>query len=581
MHLKLTVKKLPHGIVVKTGPVETSIAVYHLVIIFGSLETSGDGTVEKGIQEIRNTIKEKAGIPGEQFILTKLNQIEGQYKELTSIKRTRRGLLDFVGNFGKIAFGLGTEKDNMELKKVISDNHDSLEMIVHKSNKLLTIINATNYEISENRNAVNHLLESTNRLNEWIKEIKLNQIMYKGLMFKVDVLQEHINHVRRIKDKVSRIRKDLERGFLSEDLLPMESLRSLINSPLIPMGSKFINPIEWYYSGLKVKLVNMGNELVYSINLPLVSDARAVVTTFQSFPTPNVDKNVTIQMEIEGASILNSLTGQVTDLSNQCFGTDPMVCPPLPVRRDSREIYSCKTALLRKTDVAKYCPVKVTIDRQDHFYYHDVNCFILVTWGTDIVEECLHSETISLSPGTYMLEWKGECSLCTRHHCIPGTIETGSTLRLNNTWRAVTIPKIKSFADLKLPSHLNLPSKLSGVKIVKLEELLMNAASGIKWSSERTSLTIDCIIIFLVVVFVIAVLFVYYKYCYKSYSVCNKSSNDAVVISDIETVKSTPGEAERGLLLMQPATQAEALPQVLQTPLFNTYPMTCVIGKKE
>ena len=90
VQLKLTVKKLPHGIVVKTGPVETSIAVYHLVIIFGSLETSGDGAVEKGIQEIRNTVKEKGGIPGEQFILTRLNQIEGQYKELTSIKRTRR-----------------------------------------------------------------------------------------------------------------------------------------------------------------------------------------------------------------------------------------------------------------------------------------------------------------------------------------------------------------------------------------------------------------------------------------------------------------------------------------------------------
>jgi len=373
----------------------------------------------------------------------------------------------------------------------------------------------------------------------------------------------------------------LERGFLSEDLLPMESLRSLINSPLIPMGSKFINPIEWYYSGLKVKLVNIGNELVYSMNLPLVSDARAVVTTFQSFPTPNVDKNVTIQIEIEGASILNSLTGQVTDLSNQCFGTDPMICPPMPIQRDSHEIHSCKSALLRKIDVAKYCPVKVTIDRHDHFYYHDVNSFILVTWGTDIVEECRHSETISLSPGTYMLDWEGECSLCTRHHCIPGTIETGSTLRLNNTWRAVNIPKIKSFADLKLPSHLNLPSKLSTVKIVKLEELLMNAPTGIKWSSERTSLTIDCIVIFFVVMLAIAVLIVYYKYCYNSYTVCNKSSNDDVVLSVTETVKSTPGEAEQTLPLMQPVTQAEALPKVLQIPLFKTYPVTYGVEKKE
>ena len=211
---KLTVKNIPHGIVSKTGQVVTGVAVYHLVIVFGRPEMSGDrDVITKEIQEIRNKIQEKGGIPGEQFILSRLSQVEEQYMELTNTPRSKRGLFDFVGDFGKTVFGVGTEKDIVELRKIISDNRHSLESIVHKNNKLVSIINATNYEISENRNAVNQLVESNRLLNEWINETKLNQIMYKGLMFKVDVLQEHVNHVRRIKDKILRIRKDLERGF--------------------------------------------------------------------------------------------------------------------------------------------------------------------------------------------------------------------------------------------------------------------------------------------------------------------------------------------------------------------------------
>ena len=86
---------------------------------------------------------------------------------------------------------------------------------------------------------------------------------------------------------------------------------------------------------MQVKLVNIGNELVYSVNLPLVSPETVFATTFKSYPTPNLDKNVTIQIKVEGSSVMNGQTGQVADVTDQCVGNHPMVCPTVPVRRNS------------------------------------------------------------------------------------------------------------------------------------------------------------------------------------------------------------------------------------------------------
>jgi hypothetical protein len=284
---------------------------------------------------------------GQELILARLSMITEQYNSITS--RRKGGLIDFVGDMVKSLFGFGTDKDVQELKGIVSQNRNSLKTIVHNTKHLLSVVNVTRYEMIENRKAINQLIDATKLLKEWVENTKFrvdrsfkHVQIYQGLMFKIDMLQQHVNHIRRVKDKVLRMRNDLERGFLSEDLLPLESLESLINSPLIPTGTEFIQPLNWYYSGLKVKLVNIMNELVYSVNLPLVSTDQAFATTFISYPTPNVNEIVTIKVDVQGSSLFNSLTGQVVDIADQCYGTDPLVCPPMPVRRDNLQVFTCK-----------------------------------------------------------------------------------------------------------------------------------------------------------------------------------------------------------------------------------------------
>ena len=117
----------------------------------------------------------------------------------------------FVGDVGSKLFGFGTEKDIMELRGVISDNRDAMSRVVHSNNELVSIVNVTHYEMSENREAINQLLNATQLLKTWVNNANLRAHMYKGLSLKVDILQEHVNHIRRVKDKVLRMRKDLEK----------------------------------------------------------------------------------------------------------------------------------------------------------------------------------------------------------------------------------------------------------------------------------------------------------------------------------------------------------------------------------
>ena len=66
----------------------------------------------------------------------------------------------------------------------------------------------------------------------------------------------------------------------------------------------FVSPLSWYYSILSVKMLNMGSEQVYSIELPLLSAEHEVAQQFKSYPTPNIYSNVTLQIDVPQSTLL-------------------------------------------------------------------------------------------------------------------------------------------------------------------------------------------------------------------------------------------------------------------------------------
>jgi hypothetical protein len=246
---------------------------------------------------------EKEKFPGMRFASTLLNQLNIRYQKLTSksnsnsdhysdttgavnrkssfsrtpvlglseklsqpgtgsAPRTRRGIFDFVGTISKSLFGVATDGDVKQLQEAVNSNRDSLSVISHQHNKMLIVVNATRFQVLENSKTVNDLIDTTSALREWVSETNLRQVLYQVLMFRINMIDNLIRQLERSYDRVLRMRKDLEHGMLSEELLPVEELRKLFNSALIPKDSNFISPVYWYYTHIHVKMSQLENEMV-------------------------------------------------------------------------------------------------------------------------------------------------------------------------------------------------------------------------------------------------------------------------------------------------------------------------------
>lgn len=508
--------------------------MYHLVIVFGGQLFEPNINISAVISETKGFIQQEQ-FPGMKFALSLVEQLETRYRTLTrnmnsiqypvttgavarkssigrtqvpgasktqpkpgsgSAQRTRRGLFNFVGTIGKSLFGVATESDIKQLQDAVNNNRDSLSVISHQHNEMLIIVNATRFQVLENHQTINDLINTTNALREWVAETNYRQSLHRVVMFRIDMIENVIRQLERSYDKILRMRKDLEHGVLSEELLPLGELKSLITSALIPKDSNFVSPLYWYYTHMHVKMLQMGNELVYSVDLPLVSKQTSVAKQFQSYPTPNLISNITLQIVVQNGDIFTSHTGKALKLRENCMGHNPMVCSPMPVQRDGTD-HSCASALLRLTnrEVSQVCPVQVTRDTFDKLFYHDVDSFVLVTWGTEVMEGCLQSKVMYLKAGTYLINWSGDCPLCTRQHCIPGIVRAGSSLRLKNTWQALEIPKLQNFSAINIP--VDPLKKTAAFEVETLDDLLMPEVPSIHWSKEHTSILVDIILFIL------------------------------------------------------------------------------------
>ena len=137
-----------------------------------------------------------------------------------------------------------------------------------------------------------------------------------------------------------------------------------------------------------------------------------------------------------------------------------------------------------------------------------VNTFILVTWGTDLIEGCLDCKSITLTAGTYLIHWSGNCALCTKYHCVQGIKQSYPKLRLKNTWRAIKIPNTMNFSHVNI--GVKLPAVAAELPVMALEQIDSQDAPDIIWSHQSTIL-ID-FIIFTILIAVCAFALYYFKY---------------------------------------------------------------------
>lgn len=509
----LEVVPLEHGLLQSRQAVREVRAVWTIAITFPEAPVQSK-FIENQLTSLEDAVQGTV-VPGSSFNKRSrywLEKIRRLRSRLNVIRRRRRGLLPILGDLGKSLFGLATEEDVERLKEEVKINRNYAKTVRHDMVNLVSVINVTRTEMKENRATVNQLINTTGHLIQSFRSYEHwshSHEEFLQIQSQYYHLHEQVENLREQRQVFLGARRDLETGTLSELLLPLSELQRLAVSDALPQGAEFIRPLLWYYSKIDVRLISSENDLIYAVRLPLVSTRVRSAVTLIAFPMPNLPRNVTLQVELTGAVTIDVMTGQTQDLDlRACSGHDPLVCLPGPTARQTSKHLSCGAALLQGSHAGDYCSLIVRKRTADHLYYHDINEYILVTWGTTLSEQCGRTRVTTLNAGVYLIKWAKGCSLCTTDFCIPGAVVMHSKLPLRR-WVPfnVTEPAFGSLPTQRL-AGLATPPALSEVRKVNMQELITSMDPPAMWQTEHSSYLTYALIIVGVIVVVLLVRYI-------------------------------------------------------------------------
>ena len=288
-------------------------------------------------------------------------------------------------------FGLVTNGEVEELRQKIEENRKWQVNMSTWNNDFLVIINRTRDDVAKNREVINNMAEKT------LKSIDMTHMIM--------TLQQQIHELEIIDYRTSAIIDDLERGVLTELLLPREILLSIVKESDLH--------VEWYYRWCTIRpLWNDG--WVYETQLPVVQSEDIIGYEIINFPVFGPHNQI-VKLDIARYAALDTRNGQVSQ-PRVCHGSDPLVCSHGP-----RTQQGCTTAVVTQQHLAPVCNVIQVQQEKKIFSLSENELVILVKNSTTFSQLCPNEEQrmqLSLPRGTHWVKWKAGCSLETASFSI-------------------------------------------------------------------------------------------------------------------------------------------------------------------
>ena len=252
--------------------------------------------------------------------------------------RPRRGLMDFVGRVSRTLFGTAMNSDVKMLQRVVDDTRGQMRSLYHDSKAMISVLNQTRRYVSENRQDINgiqremqYLLHSVNayagrlaNLTERVQILELSR-QIDGLISELEIV---VNDYRTQKAIFHRQKLQLERGWLTEDILPPPYLHDVLDQ-IIDKGHEVVRD-EWYYQHITVRpMWETISELTYQVMFPALSRESYLHFALYYVGIPWGEGFV---RKVKGPNEVALNTGGSTSFEpndKQCMGTRPRVCRPV------------------------------------------------------------------------------------------------------------------------------------------------------------------------------------------------------------------------------------------------------------
>ena len=350
--------------------------------------------------------------------------------------RVPRGLINAVGSFASWAFGTATFAEIQEVQQVMDVTRKESRVGAHVVDKLTSVVNTSREYIIENRRRLNEV----SRLVEQLEEARnLTVTLFKhfyNVRTQLDI-DRVISHVEReyrdfqVRERQNQRQKaSLELGRLTEDLLPLPTLREILETAAsedtIP-----VDPIEWYYQFAQLTPLwdESLQDLIYKTELPLVRPVPYLGYDVHTYEVPYVNSTTTVRLQAQGQFGLDTQNGDIFKPSG-CKGENPIVCKTGPLYQSHG--LACARAVISGRLTSNNCNVQVN-DRPNSYAVvladNSPSNLVIMSWGEAFVEHCTGQakRTYEVTAGTYLVKIRGGCILKSTVWSIRAIIEKKRT----------------------------------------------------------------------------------------------------------------------------------------------------------
>jgi len=278
--------------------------------------------------------------------------------------RGKRALFGIFGKISKSLFGTATEEDMGVLKENLIQARADSRVLFSNQQKLVSVFDQTKHFLAENRFGIKELQSNMAKIykigirNAQTVSALTTRIDALTLAREIDV---NINHLFELVDifqtqkQIFQTQKNhLQRGWLSEEILPPDQLVSILRA--IQDSHFGVLSNIWYYEYLPVTpLWELPQDLVYKILVPGLSAVDYLHYAIHYFYIPLGEEHL---RQVEGQSEV--VVSTASDRSfipeeDYCLGFDPRVCQP----RKIDLIPTCETSLVTGLEGHELC--KITI----------------------------------------------------------------------------------------------------------------------------------------------------------------------------------------------------------------------------
>ena len=424
-------------------------------------------------------------IPGHQILrheLQYLQMLQQQAEQFDnkSPRRTKRGLINFGGTILHHIFGIATDKQINECQQQIDHALARTEAIVHSYQEQTTVIKKIQNNSIENRQLLrilaNHVQQVSINITNWTRTQILRMHKEIDISNFIGTIHMYLLHNLRSIDIYLQQRADLEKGLLTEAVLPKSNLMQLLEKVQSSLQLHAL-PWHWYYSNVDIiPLWQEGHTLVYIAHLPFTTSDNYLMYGLQSFPIGH--NSTTIKFQTESLIAMDSTSSGLI-VPHDCQGRNPTVCHSGPV--SYRPLYTCEHGLITNNDdEIQHCaftmqehPVLPTIETIPQ----TSGQYIIYTSGEHFTLNCpnMPSQDFEVIAGTYLLSVPPSCNVQGLTWILSNLYYGTQTLNISNVGLPVllNVSIIKSVPTIKeelyqLPPELRTIKRLHELKISNL-----------------------------------------------------------------------------------------------------------------